>query len=482
MKKLALTLCLGVALTSQAASPKLEIYRGEKDTVFSATHYVIAVTDPGCTATINGEDTHVYKTGSFGSKLTLKPGKNNIDVKVADGKKKAEKKFTVFYNPDGKPAAEEVLPEITRPLMHPLDITTLPGAYLQNGNGGDRLGGSKMGFVAEDIPMTAVGETDNLYKVQLSDTRYAYLPKEYAKEGGEGRSTVNSGSWSISNIGNADRVTVSLPRRVPYYYVTELDPSTLKVYLFGVTNNSNWITQRNEPGMIDYVDFAQDDSDVLTLIIRMKEKYQWGFTVGYQGNNIVIDVRHRPQSLALKDLTIGLDAGHGEKYLGAVSPSGITEKEVNLDIVKKIAAILEKEGAKVVLSRPGDDNVSMTERKRIFREAGVDLMVSVHNNSSGDPLGLMGTSVYYKHLSNRPLAKALHSSMLSLGVADFGLTGNFNFSLNGPTDYPNALVEGLFMSSLPEEEMLADPDFRTKMAEKVVEGIKNYLKEVEKSL
>lgn len=482
MKKLAIALCAGVALTASAANPKLEIYSGETDTVYSPNHYVIAVTDPGCTATINGEDIHVYKTGSFGTKLNLQPGKNSVEVKVTDGKKKADKKFFVYYNPEGKPAAQNVLPPATVPLIHPLDITTLPGAYLQNGNGDDRLGGSKLGFVVEDIPMTAVGETNDLYKVQLSDNRYAYLPKEYAKEGGEGRSTVNSGSWSIINIGSADRVTVSLPRRVPYYYVTELDPSTLKVYLFGVTNNSNWITQRNETGMIDYVDFAQDESDVLTLIIRMKEKYQWGFTVGYQGNNIVIDVRHRPESLALKDLTIGLDAGHGNIYSGAVSPSGIKEKDVNLDLVNRVAAILEKEGTKVVFSRPGDSNVSMTERKQVFREAGVDLMVSIHNNASGNPLAPMGTSVYYKHISNRPLAKALHASMLSLGVADFGLTGNFNFSLNGPTDYPNALVEGLFMSSLPEEEMLADPDFRQKMAEKVVEGIKNYLKEVEKSL
>ncbi|MDE7152884.1 MAG: N-acetylmuramoyl-L-alanine amidase [Muribaculaceae bacterium] len=482
MKKLALTLCLGMTLSCWAASPKLEIYSGETDTVFSPSHYVIAVTEPGCDATINGEKIHVYKTGSFGTKLNLKPGKNSINVKVTDGKKKAEKKFFVFYNPDGKPAVKEELPPVTQPLMHPLDITTLPGAYLQNGNGDDRLGGSKMGFLVEDIPMTAVGETENLYKVQLSDNRYAYLPKEYAQQGGEGRATVNSGSWSIMNIGDTDRVTVALPRRVPYYYVTELEPSVLKVSLFGVTNNSNWITQRNEPGMIDYVDFAQDESDVLTVILHLKEKYQWGFTVGYQGNNIVIDVRHRPQSLALKDLTIGVDAGHGEKYSGAVSPSGLKEKDANLDIVLKIAAMLEKEGAKVVLSRPDDSNVSMTERKRIFREAGVDLMVSVHNNASGNPLEPMGTSVYYKHICNRPLAKALHTSMLSLGVADFGLTGNFNFSLNGPTDYPNALVEGLFMSSLPEEEMLADPDFRTKMAEKVVEGLKNYLKEVEKSL
>ncbi len=76
----------------------------------------------------------------------------------------------------------------------------------------------------------------------------------------------------------------------------------------------------------------------------------------------------------------------------------------------------------------------------------------------------MGTSSYYKHICNRGLAKSLHESMLTLGLANFGLVGNFNFSLNHLTEYPNALVEVLFMSSLPEEEMLADPEYRTKIA------------------
>ena len=94
----------------------------------------------------------------------------------------------------------------------------------------------------------------------------------------------------------------------------------------------------------------------------------------------------------------------------------------------------------------------------------------------------MGTSAYYKHISNRALASDLHQSVLTLGVANFGLTGNFNFSLNGPTDYPNALVEVLFMSSLPEEELLSDPEYRTRIAEKVVDGIKNYLARVKASV
>ena len=72
--------------------------------------------------------------------------------------------------------------------------------------------------------------------------------------------------------------------------------------------------------------------------------------------------------------------------------------------------------------------------------------------------------------------------MLKMKLADFGLTGNFNFSLNGPTEYPNALVEVLFMSSLPEEELLADPAYRTRLARGVVDGILDYLAQVRKSV
>ena len=71
--------------------------------------------------------------------------------------------------------------------------------------------------------------------------------------------------------------------------------------------------------------------------------------------------------------------------------------------------------------------------------------------------------------------------MLELGVPDFGLTGNFNFSLNAPTEYPNALVECLFMSSLPDEEMIADPATHKPIAEKVVAGLEEYLQNVKKS-
>lgn len=471
-----------VALSAWGADPVLKIRNVEKtDTVYSSTYNLTAVTDAGAQAWINGEETHVYRTGTFGAAVKLAPGLNEITVKVqnANGSTTATRRL---FLADRKAPKQETKTVTASVFESPVHILTLPGAYLQYGNGDDRLGGSKMGYIAPDIAMTAVGSEGSLYKVALSRTRYAYIPKEYAKLGGEGAATVNTGSWSISDAGKTDRISVSLPERLPYYAKAEIDPSTLKVTLYGAMNNSNWITQRSlNLGIVDYVDFQQEESDVLTVVIRLKDKYQWGYSVKYEGTNLTIDVRHRPASLKLSDLTIGLDAGHGGEYAGAVSLSGINEKDVNLDIVLKADDMLRKKGAKVVLTRDGDTGPSMTERKRIWLEGNVDLAVSVHNNASGNPLVKIGSSAYYKHIPYRALAAELLEKQLELGHENFGLVGNFNFSLNQPTEYPNALVEVLFMSSLPEEELLADPEHRTRIAAKIVEGIEQYLKKAASS-
>ena len=138
--------------------------------------------------------------------------------------------------------------------------------------------------------------------------------------------------------------------------------------------------------------------------------------------------------------------------------------------------MLERRGAKVVMTREGDTGPSMAERKRIWLDGNVDIAISVHNNSGGSPLSSLGTAVLYKYLANQPFAMCLARRMVQTGLPLFGVVGNFNFSLNGPTEYPNALIEGMFMSSLEEEEKLADASFRQQVAEKIVAGLEDYLR------
>ena len=444
-----------------------------RDTVTQAGYNLICITDPGNLAAINGQQVKVYKTGAFGAQLQLKPGDNPVEITLFEGTNVETRSFSIYYDASGsgvsRPAPD---PQLEERLFY---VETKELAYLQYGSGGDRLGGSKMGFLDPGIVLKVVGRIDDLYKVQLSANRFAFIHIEDVEMTPRSSRTVNTNNIGISNPGDYDRIRLALPEKLPYASRTSVDPTTILVEVFGAMNNSNWVTQYNELGMVDYVDLQQVDSDVLRLVIKLKDKYCWGYSVHYDGNALVIDVKHTPKDLSLKGLTIGLDAGHGGELPGAVSATGIRESDVNLSIVNEIRALLLKKGAKVVLSRSGDVNLSMPQRKKIFLDGNIDLLLSIHNNAGGSPFTHMGTSTYYKYITNRDLAATLLRHMLELDVPSFGLTGNFNFSLNAPTEYPNALVECLFMSSLPEEEMLADPATHKKIAEKIVAGLEEYL-------
>lgn len=470
---------------SMHAKTDLKIAIGEQDTVYRQKHYIVGVTNPGNNAQVNGERVKVYKTGSFGAEVQLKEGSNNIEVIVDDGLGQVEKYINVYYSkkrPEKKVSREDVLKEIEKNTLKErcFYAKSKSGAYLQYGDGDDRLGGSKMGFVDAGIVFKVVGEKGSLYKVQLSQNRYAFMSKNYLEPTEEVTEIVNTGSWSVGNKGKYDRVYVNLPKKLPYHSWVELDPTRICVDVFGAMDNSNWMTQLNDTEMIDHVNYSQVESDVYRIIIKLKQKYCWGYSVGYEGSGLVIKVKHAPVP-TVKGMVIGLDAGHGGNNPGARSVSGLFEKDVNLSMIKEVKALLEAKGAKVVLSRDGDQGPSMSERKKIFKDAEVDLMISIHNNSGGSPLVEMGSCTAYKHVFNRDLAAKMQNRLLELGHKNFGMIGNFNFSLNGPTDYPNVLLEVLFMSSLPEEEKLADKEYHKKVAKQVVLGLEDYLKEVKAS-
>jgi N-acetylmuramoyl-L-alanine amidase len=278
---------------------------------------------------------------------------------------------------------------------------------------------------------------------------------------------------------------VALSDRLPYIIYQEMEPRRIVAEIHGAANNSNWITQYLDLESVEYVDFNQVSHDIYRVNIYLKDKYSWGYKAEYIGNSLVISVKHTPQPAykgSLVGLKIGVDAGHGGTASGAVSTSGIKEKDLNLAMAYMLKRELEKKGASVVLSRGDDSDLTMYERVDIFDAAGVDLMVSVHCNAGGNPLRPGGTSTYYKHIEYRDLAKSVLERLLELDVKNFGLIGNFNFSLNAPTFYPNLLVETLFMSSLQDEEMLADPVFQNIMMKRVVSGLEDYMKKVKSSL
>ena len=120
----------------------------------------------------------------------------------------------------------------------------------------------------------------------------------------------------------------------------------------------------------------------------------------------------------------------------------------------------------------------MSGRKAAALEAGADILVSIHCNAGGSPLAAKGTSTYYRHLSHRPLSVYILESILPMGVGNFGNVGNFNFSLNQPTEYLNVLVETLFLSTPEDSSLILDKKFRDEMMERVAWGLEKYLASV----
>lgn len=468
-----------VTVANSQSNNALKIVRGKSDTVTTSLHYIVGVAAPGSEVYVNDQPVKQYTTGSFGTELTLKEGDNPITVKVKSGAGETVENFSVYFKkPIIKPLAERVT------FFPGRVVKTKAGAYLNYGAGEDRLGGAKINFLAEGIKMEVIDSVNNLYQVKLSDNRYAFIPKsftEFTTFGTEPTKSL-SGSWSVVNTGKSDRIRISLDNRQPYTIYRELDPNILVVEIHGTKCNSNWITQYLNLKVIEYVHLRQSESDVLSVIIKLKDKYSWGYSVDYSGSALDINIKHTPATIlqsskqTFKGLVFGVDAGHGGSATGAVSPSGIQEKNLNLDMAYVLKDELEKRGAKVVLSRKEDVDVAMLERVTTFRNENIDLMVSIHCNAGGTPLKPMGTSTYYRHIEYRALAETILKRLTEMNVVNFGLVGNFNFSLNAPSDFPTVLVETMFMSSLPDEEKIADPAFRKEMMLKVVKGLEDYIK------
>jgi N-acetylmuramoyl-L-alanine amidase len=354
-------------------------------------------------------------------------------------------------------------------------------AHLLFGLGEDRLGGAKIGYIDSLIPLKMIGKVDSNYQVRLSKYHTAYIPSDVVSFLPRGTFTPSSltGNWRVWGDSLFDYVSVALSTRLPYQSSQQVDPAKIVVDVFGATNNSNWIIQMENAKEIKNVYYDQVEDEVVRITIDLKHQQHWGYQIFYNNNNLVIKVRRQPANLSLDHLTIAIDAGHGGSNYGAEGLTGSSEKALTLAVSLKLQKALEGMGAKVIMTRTIEKFVDNKDRILFYRDSLPDLLVSIHLNSSADPVHVSGASTYYKHIGFRNLSHDIYKRMLELGLKEFGNTGSFNFMLNSPTEYPNALVELLFLSN-PEDEMkILDEDFQQQLVQKIITGVQDFLKESE---
>lgn len=169
-----------------------------------------------------------------------------------------------------------------------------------------------------------------------------------------------------------------------------------------------------------------------------------------------------------------IDPGHGGSDCGAIR-NGINEKDITLDISKRVVSLLEKKGYVVKMTRTNDTYVSLQDRVTISENFKPDIFVSIHVNSSNSesPTGL--ETHYYKDNSLK-LAKNIHASMLNnINSKDRGLFKSRFYVINHTTA-PAVLVEIGFISSPVERAQLVSASRKQATAKAIAEGIYEYFK------
>ena len=209
----------------------------------------------------------------------------------------------------------------------------------------------------------------------------------------------------------------------------------------------------------------------------------------------------RPQRVinAGKVQTVVLDPGHGGYDKGAVCRYGC-EKDFALDVARKLRPLLLAKGFRVIMTREGDYFVPLEVRAKIANAARNSIFVSIHFNATNDdpnatgfeifsftPRGAPSTSddsVTASSLSmqagsqvdaqSMALSACIYHSVLGhIAEFDRGIK-RARFAVLRLTKIPAVLVEGGFLTERGESQLIANKEWRGKLAESICIGIDSY--------
>lgn len=175
----------------------------------------------------------------------------------------------------------------------------------------------------------------------------------------------------------------------------------------------------------------------------------------------------------IKGKVIVIDAGHGGTDYGAIR-NGINEKDINLDVAKRVEDILRRKGYKVGMTRTNDIFVSLEDRCKISASMNPSIFVSIHVNScvGTEPRGI---ETHYYHDNSVELANTIHSKMTkAIQSPNRGLFKSKFYVINHTT-VPAVLLEIGFISNDRERAELITPKRKQATAQAISEGIIEYI-------
>jgi len=218
------------------------------------------------------------------------------------------------------------------------------------------------------------------------------------------------------------------------------------------------------------------------------------FTLGL---NQMVNAKHKDAIQAISPVLLNkvvvVDPGHGGVDPGAVGKNNGREKDIVLDVGRRLATFLAQGGTKVIMTRETDTDLSdpelcgllakkrqdLARRVALARDNQADVYVSIHTNSSPDA-SRKGTYTFFrvKEPESKKLAQTIQNELafgLKFGLKEEGkapLTGDFYILRE--SKIPTVIVEIGFLSNPREAKLLTDPAYQTKIAWCIYAGLVRY--------
>ena len=234
---------------------------------------------------------------------------------------------------------------------------------------------------------------------------------------------------------------------VSRYKATPTSPETISLSIPGLRSTLEQNYWPINDGLVKNVIYNGSK-----IIINL-ENASWDYNVFSLRNppRVIIDIlksgtsREQSSSVFLK--TVVVDAGHGGRDVGAVGPSGLKEKDVSLDIAKRLREILQGHEVNVILTRDRDEFVSLQKRVLIANTAGADLFLSIHCNAAFSSKA-RGFESYFLSPASDDLARAVETVENSVIMMETN-------SSNKNKDFLTILADLKYAEYRTESKMLA---------------------------
>ena len=181
-------------------------------------------------------------------------------------------------------------------------------------------------------------------------------------------------------------------------------------------------------------------------------------------------------------LTVVIDPGHGGIDSGAIVSSGLTEKELNIKVAKKLKEKLEDSNIEVIITRDSDEYIKLVDRTAMANDSNAELFLSIHFNSS-DNRNARGIESLYANEKNVKIkstiqsyfAQELQNALIkATNSPSRGIKNRPDLVVLNKTKGVAALVELGFMSNPEDYLLITNDEYLDKLVDGLFNGINNY--------